>query len=312
MSFAFEVKQQLMKDLKQHCEAISILQGLLMIHGSVHIQKEGVYISFQTNHLSVARFIISLNKSLYSVSSELLSKTHQSLKHIKQYHVNVYDHVEEIIEELSLLDEDGLVSNVLVDTDCGKIGFLKGVFLASGSINSPTTSSYHFEIATVHEYQAMIIQDILDYFQLNSKVLKRKKGYIVYMKESEKIGDFLRLVQAVNALMEFEDERIKRDFINSINRVMNMEIANQNKTLEAANEQLKNIRVIEQLLGVERCTESMQEAIFLRNTYPESSLNELSDFALNHYNKVISKSALNHRFRKISDLANELMEALNE
>ncbi len=152
----------------------------------------------------------------------------------------------------------------------------------------------------------------MNYFNLNTKVTKKKRGYIAYIKESEKISDFLRVVGAISALFEFEDERIKRDFVNSITRVMNMEIANQNKTLEAANKQLRSISVIENMVDVSRLSTSMKEAIELRKKYPESSLNELSDYSYDIYNKTISKSALNHRFRNMNELAEQIMKNINE
>ena len=141
---------------------------------------------------------------------------------------------------------------------------------------------------------------------------KKKRGYIAYIKESEKISDFLRVVGAISALFEFEDERIKRDFVNSITRVMNMEIANQNKILVAANKQLRSISVLENMIDVSRLPKSMKEAIELRKKFPESSLNELADLSFEILNKQISKSALNHRFRNINDLSDRILEGLNE
>jgi DNA-binding protein WhiA len=196
--------------------------------------------------------------------------------------------------------------------ECCNKAYLKGAFLASGSINSPKSSSYHMEISTLREHDAINIRDLLNHYDLNAKVIARKKGYIAYIKESEKISDFLRVVGAINALFKFEDERIKRDFVNSITRVMNMEIANQNKTLEAANRQLRSISVLENMMDITKLPKSMREAIVLRKKYPEASLNELSDLSIDELNKSISKSALNHRFRNISDLANQIMESLNE
>jgi DNA-binding protein WhiA len=116
----------------------------------------------------------------------------------------------------------------------------------------------------------------------------------------------------MNSLFVYEDERIKRDFVNSITRVMNMDIANQNKTLEAADKQLRSISVLENMTDITKLSKSMREAITLRKKYPESSLNELSDYSEELFNKTISKSALNHRYRSINDLADQIMENLNE
>ena len=147
---------------------------------------------------------------------------------------------------------------------------------------------------------------------MNAKTLKRKRGYISYIKESEKIADFLRVTGAITPLFTYEDERIKRDFVNSIKRVMNMDIANQNKTLFAATNQLRSISVLENMTDLAKLPKSMKEAIELRKMYPESSLNELSDYSYDLYNKTISKSALNHRFRNINELAEQIMKNINE
>jgi DNA-binding protein WhiA len=208
--------------------------------------------------------------------------------------------------------QESLVDDSLLVKECCKRSFLRGAFLASGSINSPKSSSYHLEIHTYDEDTANGLTELLNEFSLNAKTLKRKRGFISYIKESEKIADFLRVVGAINALFDYEDERIKRDFVNSITRVMNMDIANQNKTLEAANRQLRSISILENMMDLEKLPKSMQEAITLRLAFPESSLNELADQSSAVLNKTISKSALNHRFRNIVELADQIMEELNE
>ena len=142
--------------------------------------------------------------------------------------------------------------------------------------------------------------------------IERKKARTVGKKEAEKIADFLRVVSAIGGLLTFEDERIQRDFVNSITRVMNMEIANQNKTLDAANKQLRSISVLENMLNMNKLSKSMREAVELRKAHPEASLQELSEISGEMFNKIISKSALNHRFRNINDLADQIMENLNE
>ena len=141
---------------------------------------------------------------------------------------------------------------------------------------------------------------------LNAKVTQNKRGYIAYIKEAERIADFLRVIGANNSLFDFEDSRIKRDFKNSINRVINCDIANEKKALEAAQKQLEYIEIIERKQP-KNISKSMKEAIFLRKKYPDSTLLELSYASLEHFDNQISKSALNHRFRAIKDLANQIM-----
>jgi len=169
-------------------------------------------------------------------------------------------------------------------------------------MNSPETATYHMEIQTFSERQAEELKKLANHFDLNAKVAKNKRGFIMYLKEAEKISDFLRVTGAVNELFEFEDSRIKRDFKNSINRVMNCDIANEQKAIDAAKKQLEMIITIE-AYGVQNLPVSLTEAIFLRKAYPQSTLHELGYAAEEHFGHHLSKSALNHRFRALKDLA---------
>lgn len=313
MSFASNVKSELLTVKADDCCKLAELSALLNIHGDIHISSDGVRIEFQTTNMQIARKVLASVKELYRVEVDIISKKQMKLQKNDLYIIRIIDKAERIINELGLMNRnERLLDDLILQKECCKRAYLRGAFLASGSINSPQSSSYHLEISTYDEKTSEDIMDLLNYFRLNAKSIKRKRGYITYMKESEKISDFLRVVGAINSLFEFEDERIKRDFVNSITRVMNMEIANQNKTLDAANKQLRAISVLENMVNLEKLPKSMREAITLRKDHPESSLNELSDISYDYFNKRISKSALNHRYRNINDLANEILERLDE
>lgn len=316
MSFTSDTKQELLTLPMNDCCRIAELSALFAINGHLSISSEGVALVFQTTSLPLARKVIVSLKRLYKISVDVLSKKQVKLKKKNQYSVIVREKVHSIINELSLMDEDKGYAQTLDETliikECDKRAYLRGAFLASGSINHPNSSSYHAELTIPSMGLAEDIMDLMNTFDLNTKYITKKKNYLVYIKESEKIADFLRIVDATNALFTFEDERIKRDFVNSITRVMNMEIANQNKTLDAANKQLKHIAILENLVDMNKLPETLHEAIFLRKTYPEASLNELSEFSKDHFNKPISKSGLNHRYRNISALAMEVLDDFNE
>lgn len=316
MSFASNTKSELLSLIADKCCVKAELSALLTLNGSINLSSEGLRIEFQTTNIQIARKVIKSTKDLYKIEVDILSKKQMKLKKKDIYIVIIRSKANEIINELGLMNtgENFLqgIDDTLVLKECCKRSYLRGAFLAAGSINSPTSSSYHLEIHSNDETHVYALRDLMNYFYLKTKVVKKKRGYIAYIKESEKIADFLRVVGAISALFEFEDERIRRDFVNSITRVMNMEIANQNKTLEAANRQLRSISVLENMVDVSRLPKSMLEAIELRKAYPESSLNELSDASYNHFNKTISKSALNHRFRNINDLSDQILEGLNE
>ncbi len=316
MSFASDTKSELLTLKADKCCKLAELSALLTLNGSINLSSSGLRIEFQTTNIQIARKVIKSTKELYNIEVDILSKKQMKLKKHDIYIVIIRNKANEIINELGLMKTHESYSQGIEDTliikECCKRSYLRGAFLAAGSINSPISSSYHLEIHSSDEIHANALKDLMNYFYLKAKVTKKKRGFIVYIKESEKIADFIRVVGAINALFEFEDERIKRDFVNSITRVMNMEIANQNKTLEAANKQLRSISVLENMVDVSRLPKSMKEAIELRKKYPESSLNELSDLSFDLINKRVSKSALNHRFRNINDLSDQILEGLNE
>jgi len=313
MSFAGDTKSELLSLKADDCCVLAELSALLRINGNIHISSNGLSIEFHSTNLKIARKVIKSVKELYKVEVEVVSKKQMKLNKNNMYIVRMKQEANKIINELQLMNsQENLLDEPLLIKECCKRSFLRGAFLASGSINSPTSSSYHLEIHTFDENDANHLTGLLHYFYLNAQPLKRKRGFISYIKESEKIADFLRVVGAINALFTYEDERIKRDFVNSITRVMNMDIANQNKTLEAADKQLRSINILENMTDITKLPKSMKEAIELRQKFPESSLNELSDYSYDVFNKTISKSALNHRFRNINILADQIIENLHE
>lgn len=309
MSFSKEVKKELQSLKHLDCCNKAELSAMLHINGSIEKNNEGISIVFQSTNNSVVRRFVYLYNKLYDYDYALVQKQIHQFKSKEQFIFKINESVDVLMNELSLIGEHGTffqdVDRSLIMEECCKKAYLRGAFLASGSINSPSTSSYHAEIQSYSESHARVIEAIANDFQLNAKVSENKRGFITYLKEAEKIADFLRVIGANNALFSFEDTRIKRDFKNSINRVINCDIANEKKAMDAANEQLKHIAYVEKF-AEKKLSKAMKEAIFLRKKYPESSLLELSYASIEHFDKQISKSALNHRFRSIRDLANKI------
>lgn len=308
MSFAQEVKQEILQTALEPCEATPFLSALFRMNGRLDQNR----LIFKSVSLGLVRRIRLMLKERYDLDAHVSMFQQTQLKKQKVYECIVTD-AEEMLSELGLLDGStygGLLDDLLVLEPCAKIGFLKGAFLATGSINSPASSSYHLEMSATQKKLIEAIKTLFDQLEIPAKTLKKKNNrYIVYVKESEKIADFLRLMGTTEALFTFEDERIKRDFYNSITRVLNIELANQNKTLQAADKQLKHIEILENLTDMDEYPQGLLEAVKLRRKYPESSLVELSIKSEEEYHKPISKSGLNHRFREIERLANEAMEA---
>lgn len=311
MSFSTKVKTELQSLKHNMCCNKAELSALLHINGSIEKNSEGISLVFQSTNNAVVRRFMTLTKELYKIEVTLLQKQINKLRKHDLFVVKISNKVDYLISDLSLINKDSVffqdVDETLISNECCKKAYLRGTFLASGSINSPETSAYHLEVQSFSLSQANVIKDICNEFDLNAKISQNKRGYITYIKEAEKIADFLRVIGASNSLFDFEDSRIKRDFRNSINRVINCDIANEKKAMDAANKQLEYIEIIERKSQIINLSQSMQEAIFLRKKYPEASLLELSYASLEHFEEQISKSALNHRFRAIKDLANQIL-----
>lgn len=309
MSFAKEIKKELQSLKHLDCCNKAELSAMLHINGSIEKNSTGISLVFQTTNNSVVRRFVYLLKKIYDIEYSLIQKKISQFKNKEKFIVKINESVDILLNELSLLNDEALffkdVDKELIEKECCKRAYLRGAFLASGSINSPDTSAYHLEIQSYSKEHSEIIKTLANEFNLNAKIAENKRGYITYLKEAERIADFLKVIGANNSLFTFEDTRIKRDFKNSINRVINCDIANERKAQIAAKEQLKNIEIIEDNIE-KNISKSMKEAIFLRKKYPESSLQELSYLSNEHFDKSISKSALNHRFRAIKDLANKI------
>lgn len=268
-------------------------------------------IEIVTENSKVAKRVYLLIKDIYNVNARIDDRAN-AFNRNRLFVVVIDNKVDIILNDLAVLDDNNnyikTVPSYLIDSEEEKRAYLKGLFLSCGSVNDPKTSRYHLEFF-VNEYEeANFVSDLLNEFMLNSKVLKKDKKYMIYIKEAEKIGDFLRIINASQAVMYYEDIRIYRDHKNMTNRLNNMEQANIEKTIMTCNEQINDINLILDKLGMEFLDEKTQEAVKYRLKYPECSLQELSDIMSYEIDKPITKSGLNHRFRKIREMANKLRE----
>ena len=266
-------------------------------------------ITITTENSKVARRIYTLISDIYNISITIEDKNN-SFNRNRLYVIKVSDNLDFILKDLGIIDENGNylknIPHYLIDSDEEKRAYLKGIFLSCGSINDPKTSRYHLEFFIDNIDEANFVNDLLNEYFLNSKVIPKDKKYMVYIKEAEKIGDFLRIIGANDAVMYYEDIRIYRDHKNMTNRLNNMEQANIEKIINTSNEQIKDIELIYEKLGKEFLDEKTLEAATYRIKYPESSLQELSEIMTLEVGKPITKSGLNHRMRKIRELANRL------
>ena len=181
--------------------------------------------------------------------------------------------------------------------------YLRGAFLAGGSVNNPETSRYHLEIYSLYEEHNEMIAKLINQFGLNARTTSRRSGYIVYLKEAEKIANFLQLIGATSSMLEFENIRIVRDMRNSVNRLVNCENANMDKVATASNKQVENIRLIEARVGLSSLPAKLQDIARARLAHQEVSLKELGNLVPGG---PISKSGVNHRLRKLNAYAEKL------
>ncbi|MFC6324279.1 DNA-binding protein WhiA [Companilactobacillus baiquanensis] len=304
-SYASEVKKEL-TSLEVHPEHARVeLSALLRMNGSLSLQNHHFVLTAQTENPAIARRIFSLIKQKYGMESELLVRKKMKLKKNNQYLVRLKYDTNKVLTDLGILDETGLSINTdvpkdILNEDQRMRSYLRGAFLATGSVNNPETSRYHLEIYSLYESHNESIAKMMNHFGLNARITKRRNGYIVYLKEAEKIADFLQVIGATNAMLKFEDIRIVRDMRNSVNRLVNCENANINKTVEAAERQINNIKHLQTTVGLDSLPQKLQEIAILRLDNPEVSLKELGEMVPSG---AISKSGINHRLRKINQIA---------
>jgi len=300
------MKNELTRIEADDCCSKAELAALIRMNGNLSISNREWVINVQSENAAIARRVFSLIKKIFGVEIELLVRKKMKLKKNNVYICRIKTKARGILEELGILVEGSFTHEIedhLIRNDCCKRSYLRGAFLAGGSVNNPETSSYHLEIFSLYESHSRDLTKLMNEYQLNAKTLERKKGYISYMKEAEKIADFLSLIGGYQALLKFEDVRIVRDMRNSVNRLVNCETANLNKTISAAMRQVENIELIEQEIGLEELPERLREIAKLRIIHQDISLKELGEMVSTG---VISKSGVNHRLRKLDEIAEKL------
>lgn len=306
MSFAAQTKKELTMVEASDCCEIAELSALIRMNGSVQVSNKKVILDISTENAAIARRIYSLIKKHFEVHTELLVRKKMRLKKNNVYIVRIPVHVQEILKKLRIVSEgfvfmDG-IDPELVQEDCCKGAYLRGAFLAGGSVNNPEGSSYHLEIASMYEEHCQALVELASEFHFNARCIERKKGFIFYIKEGERIIEFLSLIGAHQALFKFEDVRIMRDMRNSVNRIVNCETANLNKTIGAAVRQIDNIKLLQKEVGLESLPDKLREVAEVRLAYPDINLKEVGELLKGG----VSKSGVNHRLRKIDEMADKI------
>ena len=308
-SFSMQVKEELsyVEVTSRHCKLAELAALVLCCGRLVDRKKDDGY---KDSCISKTLLFESENETVLRKYFTFVQKTF-NIELMRVYKGNGYalelneQDTKTVLQAIELSEGEPL-ENCVADSrlllrNCCRRAFVRGCFLASGSISAPQ-KGYHFEIVTQDERKAAHLQEIICSFQIDAKIVLRKKSYVVYVKEGAQIVDMLAIMEANVALMNLENIRILKEMRNSVNRKVNCETANINKTVNAAVKQIEDIRLIEQKKGFHNLNEGLAEIAELRLQYPEATLKELGMML----NPQVGKSGVNHRLRKLSEIADEL------
>lgn len=307
MNFSTYVKEELCR-IKVEDEAlkVSALAGIVRMDGTILIgAQKSVSLELISENPSVAKLSYLWIKELFKVECTITIQRRQKLKKNNRYIVSIPNQrqMRSILYALGMMNDDGMFFNTgipeeLIDRDDKRRAYLRGVFLGGGSISDPL-KSYHLEIVANSENYAELIQNLIAIYGIEAKVSYRKENIIVYLKESNQISDFLALIGAHEAMMELENIRINKTMRNAVNRRVNCETANLNKSVNAAQRHIQIIREIENKVSIDALPETLRSIALLRINHPEASLKELGELMT----PPIGKSGVNHRMRRIEEFA---------
>lgn len=304
MSFAGEVKKEL-TELEVHPQhAKAELAAFIQLNGLFYDSEDGRYLAIETENAAIARRIYTLVKAHLEIQPELSVIKKLTLKKNNVYRIKFHHGSQKILSRLDIakaMKTTNFIPDEFMSDDQKARSYLRGAFLARGSVNSPETSRYHLEIYSPSADHSHDLASLMTYFDLNPKIHDRKsRGVMVYLKESSKIANFLAIIGSRVSLFKFEDVRIVRDMRNSVNRLVNCENANLSKTVNAATRQINDIELLINAGQWEKLAPSLREIAQLRLEHPNASLKELGELV---EGSPISKSAVNHRMRKIAQMA---------
>lgn len=313
MSFSGKVKEELAESYSsaRHCQ-IAELAAFIGMCGTVVINSFNLCsIKIHTENLLVARKVFTLIEKTFNIKTDI-SVRRNIRKQTVSYAVIIRRHENalRILQATKMLEEHQncaedvhAVDPLIVQQICCRRAFLRGAFQASGSMSDPN-KAYHFEIVCSTEEMARQIQNMICSFSMDAKIVPRKKSYVVYLKEGSQIVDILNVMEAHIALMELENVRILKEMRNTVNRKVNCETANINKTVSAAVKQLEDITYLRDTIGIENLPEGLREAALARLANQDATLKELGASLC----PPVGKSGINHRLRKLSEMADKVRQ----
>lgn len=315
MSFSSEVKDELSRQSMgaRHCR-IAEIAAILSVCGQLVISSEDTYqVVVRTENVTVARKYFTLLKKTFKIEAVVRIRRNAYLNktHVYQVEVDTHEEAVRILQagkfmnaNLQIAEDFSTMNRLVVQRECCKRAFLRGIFLAAGSISDPE-KSYHLEIVCADKERAEFVQSIMRDLELDARIVTRKKTWVVYLKEGSQIVDFLGNIGAGMSLMKLENIRILKEISNNVNRKVNCETANINKTVSAAVKQAEDIRYIQAHGGLAGLPEGLEKVALLRLEYPDASLKELGEML----DPPVGKSGVNHRLRRLSRIAGELRKS---
>lgn len=299
MTFTATVKEEITSLQLNELENRSLFLGYLFVNGSVEKNR----LTMSLENLSVAEKLFKTIKYCYHTDVKMTIRTLKKFR-VKRYFIfelNDKNHLfRDELDNLYFLDAESINS------------FIRGVFLGAGSINDPKKSRYHLEMSFDSKEKAEKVLNLINNLGYNFKMLKREKTYMIYLKASEEISDFLKLLGAVNSLFYYEDIRIYRDHANMVNRLNNCEQANFEKSLETSNKQYEMIKFLSDNDYMSLLDEKTRQVAEYRLSYREESFQSLADIISHETGKKVTKSYINHHFRKISEVYDKIIKSLEK
>lgn len=307
LTFSQQVKEEIVSNNYESKDRLrALLAAFIRINGAVSFKGKKSTLLLLTENAKIAKFIYSTLKEIYNADCAFEYKKKSNFSKTRVYQITVKSMSDEILEDLEISFLEGKISKNIVRNDDTIAGYLAGAFLAAGSVNSPTSSNYHLEIAVNSDNFAKWILHLFNRYKninITPKVTKRRDKYVIYFKKSDRIAEFLVLIGAVNSCMDFENIRIDRDFMNSANRLSNFDTANMKRTTETALKQLKEIQTIDEILGIKNIqNEKARLLARLRMENEYASMVELAEIMSEELGVVVSKSNINHLFRHLHEI----------
>lgn len=309
MSFSTDIKNELVRNSYTITEKAALLSALIKINGTLNMSNKALVIDIRTENAKTAKLIFLIVQELYKIECRLLVSKKDKLNKNNVYIAQIRNNVLEILNDLEIYKDgniDAVPTAKILKKENDKRAYLAGCFLATGSINDPSSKNYHLEISTNSLRHVEYLQKLITKFNLSPKTIKRRNKYVVYLKKSEEISDFLRITNSQSGVLLFEEERINKDYWNSNNRLNICEISNEVKTLNSAKEQVDAINKIYNYNKEYLLDAKDKQIAKIRLDNPEANLQEIAEIYTQKFNKEISKSGVNHRIRKIKQIANEI------